>query len=328
MKKMGRGKIVAIVAGTALAVLAIVAACAFGYMNAPLWNGDTAQAVEQVESDAEPGHHIYKLGDVSFHVEIPRQIEEGSVGLILDMHGASMNAQCEDDGTNMRKLGSENGYIVVQPECPRPMVPETMDEPVWAMVSVLREKLSVDENRIHMTGFSMGGLMTWRFVRDHSDVLASVAPIAAAPWNKPVDPAACTFEGDDIPSEQVDILQIQGTQDPVISYDSAIRLRDNVRTAWGMDKESTVSSDDTYRRYRYENDEGTVYEFIEHDYTSDAPLLMMPIEGHCFPGGKAVYDAQNPTNPIAFGCKDDASFAVGEEVIRFFMEHPREQRTI
>lgn len=34
----------------------------------------------------------------------------------------------------------------------------------------------IDPMRIHMTGFSQGGALSWRFICDHADVLASVAP--------------------------------------------------------------------------------------------------------------------------------------------------------
>ncbi|GIS33212.1 MAG: hypothetical protein Ct9H90mP4_11260 [Gammaproteobacteria bacterium] len=34
------------------------------------------------------------------------------------------------------------------------------------------------EERIHITGFSQGGYMSWRFICKYSDVLASAGPLA------------------------------------------------------------------------------------------------------------------------------------------------------
>ena len=153
--------------------------------------------------------------------------------------------------------------------------------------------------------------------------LASAAPAAAAPGNNPLDPPGCNFTDDDKPSTQIPILQLQGIQDPVISYDSALTLRDGIRVAWGLDAGTLVSEDPTYRRDRYTNPQGTVYEFIQHDYASRATLLGMPIAGHCIPGGTAVHTPGQGTERTPFGCEGSASFDWGTEVMAFFVAHPR-----
>ena len=44
----------------------------------------------------------------------------------------------------------------------------------------MREAFDVDENRLHMTGFSQGSMMTLWFMCVYSDEFASFAPTAAA----------------------------------------------------------------------------------------------------------------------------------------------------
>lgn len=289
------------------------------------WDGKMEKVdPQELFKDVSPGQHIYKLGKVDFHVEIPQQINERQCGLIVDVHGGLMNAQQEDDGTNMRQLGQEYGYVIVQPESPYMVIMEPIDDVIVAMIKLLTKKLNLDQKKIHITGFSLGGYTTWRFIRDHSDFLASAAPMSGGLGNIPFGPQGATFTGNDTTSLQIPVLQLQGTKDPFVSYKSGTTLRDNVVNQWHMGPGKLIAGDSTYRRYRYTNDIGNIFEFIEHDYYSAAPFVGgVAIGGHCFPGGKAVYDPKKPVKPTPFGAQEQASFNWGEEVMKFFIEHPK-----
>ena len=68
----------------------------------------------------------------------------------------------------------------------------------------------VDLDRIHITGWSNGGFMSYRMACDHADLVASIATLAGATF---LDVTQCT------PSEPVHVLQLHGTLDDVIAYD-------------------------------------------------------------------------------------------------------------
>ena len=96
-----------------------------------------------------------------------------------------MSGIVEDNNTNLRRLGEQYGYIVVQPNAaPAPPVsswtPATDDPKVFAFIELAVSTLHADTKRVHMTGFSEGGYMTYRFLCDHADYFASVAPAAGA----------------------------------------------------------------------------------------------------------------------------------------------------
>lgn len=71
--------------------------------------------------------------------------------------------------------------------------------------------LAVDEDRVYVTGFSNGGMMTYRLACDLADRLAAVAPVGAGMWDWHV--ANCS------PSRALPILMINGTEDPSFPWE-------------------------------------------------------------------------------------------------------------
>ena len=71
--------------------------------------------------------------------------------------------------------GKEFPFVVVSPQCP---------EDEWRSLDVLNalldeiiEKYRIDEDRIYVTGLSMGGYGAWRLAYTYPDRFAAVAPI-------------------------------------------------------------------------------------------------------------------------------------------------------
>lgn len=73
--------------------------------------------------------------------------------------------------------GKDFPFIVVSPQCPRwswwPVEVETLD----ALLDKLCEEYRVDEDRIYVTGLSMGGYGTWALAEHQPDRFAAIAPI-------------------------------------------------------------------------------------------------------------------------------------------------------
>jgi polyhydroxybutyrate depolymerase len=251
--------------------------------------------------EPSPGDHVYACSDQP-------------CGLIVDVHGFTMSAQMQDANTNLRALGSERGYIVVQPNAtPDPpsasWEPEVDDDKVFDFMMRVVDVFGVDENRIHFTGFSQGGWMSWRFACAHADVLASVAPAAACG-----DPE-CDFEAQ-VPARPLPILYMHGTDDALVAYTCAEPRRDAVVAAWGLGAETVVAEGAGYRWTRHEGE--ATLEFISHDYVVDDNTVL---GGHCFPGSTDPGGA--PGQLFPFGCSGASGFTWGEAVIDFFEAHPR-----
>ena len=141
--------------------------------------------------------------------------------------------------------------MVVQPTAPLTVIgyswtPATDDPKVWKFAKELFEALRIDSRRIHFTGFSQGGAMTWRLVCAHADVIASAAPIAAADGslstNTPPFKLDCPFDAASAPSRQLPILQMHGSADGLVPIAKGVQQRDAVVAAWGLGTPVVVSS--------------------------------------------------------------------------------------
>ena len=178
-----------------------------------------------------------------------------------------------------------------------------------------------DPSRTHMTGFSQGGYMTWRFLCKHADRFASVAPGGAG---LPVCGTteffdSCAFDATASPSRQIDVLFMAGRQDGVVPFSCQSQERDLAIAAWGLTQSSVIAMDATYTRTRYANAQGTVMETLEHDYTTDPQGLLAANKGHCYPGSNA--HTGTPYDQLA--CVPPNAFAWGAEVMGFFVQHPK-----
>lgn len=261
-------------------------------------------------TDVTPGSHVFSCNDLTFNMHVPASCLESACGLIFDVHGFTMSGEMEDANTELSTRALEYGFIVVQPNAtPDPPQaswdPATDDDKVFDFLERTIAAWHIDEARVHFTGFSQGGFMTWRMLCAHPDVFASVAPAAYAD--------GC----DTPPGSEVDVLYMHGTSDNLVPFSTAPPYIDSLRTSWSLDSESVVSSDADYTWSRLEGSSGTVVEFIQHGYTANAI-----IGGHCYPG--STDDGSAPGQVFSFACEQPAPFHWGQAVLDFFIAHPRD----
>lgn len=118
---------------------------------------------------------------LNYLLYLPEKYEEQEAWpLVLFLHGAGERG---DDLELVKthgppKLiaqGKEYPFIVASPQCPK----EKRWEPIelLALLNDLIEKHKVDEDRIYVTGLSMGGFGTWELASYAPDKLAAIAPI-------------------------------------------------------------------------------------------------------------------------------------------------------
>ena len=270
-------------------------------------------------TEVTAGHHTFDCDGLVYDIEVPDVCLAQPCGMIFDVHGYTMSAQMQDANTGMRALGQEYGFIVVQPNAnPAPpassWVPAVDDDKVFDFMQRVAAAWDVDPDRWHFTGFSQGGFMSWRFVCDHADVLASVAPGAACGNGVPFPD--CRFVDGEVPSEPIDILYLHGSSDALVSFACAQPRVDAVVEFFGLGAAEMVEQDETHTWVRHSNDE-MVLEFIAHDYSAAVAI----IRGHCFPGSTDPGDA--PGQFFSFACEPPNAFVWGAAVMQFFVDHPR-----
>ncbi len=282
--------------------------------------------------DFGAGHRVYSCNGLHFVVEVPAACVAGGCGIILDVHGLTMSAAMEEANSELGARGTAAGFVVVQPSA-NPAPPQsswsTDDEPkVYDFLTRALAVYAIDPDRVHMTGFSQGGFMTWRFLCAHADVFASVAPAAAASncavVGNPSGAPACSFTGAEMPSRKLPILYMHGRADHnYIPYSCAQPQVDAIVNAWGLTLDGVIDSSPTHTRTRWSGS-GTVVELLAHDYSSSAQVPFVSasvLQGHCFPGSNDP--GTQPGQLFSFKCEQPAAFVWGNEVVDFFVAHPR-----
>ncbi len=119
--------------------------------------------------------------EMQYLIAIPQE-EPATEGwpLMLFLHGLG---ECGNDINRVKKHGPpkliENGkrfpFVVVSPQCPRGSRWEA-----WRLSVLLDEvinKNDIDEERVYITGLSMGGFGTWDLAAYSPDRFAAIAPI-------------------------------------------------------------------------------------------------------------------------------------------------------
>jgi polyhydroxybutyrate depolymerase len=168
--------------------------------------------------------------------------------------------------------------------------------------------LDIDPSKVHVTGFSQGGQMTFAMVCRYPEIWASAAPAAAAGGD--------CFVGGAPPATRVPMLQIHGTADGLVPFSAATSQRDGVIAAWGLGAGTAVGSGTGWSRTRYENAGGDAFEFLQHDYTAGGLL-----GGHCYPG--STDPGGLPNQLFSFKCNAPNDFVYGQVVMDYFLATPK-----
>jgi len=245
-----------------------------------------------------PGSSTVTCEGLDYDLGIPEECFATPCGLIVDYHPSGVTAEQTDALTNMTALGNAAGYVVVQPHSLFADFGAGMDR---IFFDALIGALDIDVSRVHMGGASLGGSQVWRFVCDHSDLFASAAILAS-------DGVSCDSEDNRLPAEQVDILYFHGRKDGNVPFARGVAQLEFVIESWDMTASEVLADEPTYQWTRWTNEQGTVLEFIEFDWTNPRG------NGHCYPGADAGIG----------GCGIDTPIHYGEAALNFYIAHPKD----
>lgn len=281
--------------------------------------------------------HEFQCDGVQFKVFLTQECIDRACGLIVDVHGWLSSADEQEGRSNLVRAAMDNGgYIVVQPG-------ELSEPPSWdasihydIVYDFLQQSMDafeVDEDRVHFTGFSQGGWMTWHFICEHSDVIASAAPLAA--------PGGPCFLAGPGPDRKVPILLTSGTNDILIPYystDGGWSIAHTIVSIlydYGMATEDfdsyefsatgDVVVDETGRMSTAAD--GVQFEVL--DGSEDASFLWTrytDAEGLVFEHLRHTNNHVYPDNPDSLIFPEEPSvwFLMGEAILQFFIENPKQ----
>jgi polyhydroxybutyrate depolymerase len=155
----------------------------------------------------------------TFVLHVPEEYIPGkAIPLVFTLHGAGGSAHGLKNTSHMNATADREGFVVVYPQAlhqPAMWVgpvsgPASQNDNDFfkEMVSFLQAELSIDPNRIYVTGISNGGTMTNHLGCIMSDTFAAIAPVAAGQAN-----FNCQIE------KPVSVVVLHGTSDNVIPYE-------------------------------------------------------------------------------------------------------------
>ncbi len=268
------------------------------------------------------GDRTYMCEGLRVDATIPPSCQVSGCGLILELHGDTGTGLLMDGHTNLRALGREAGYIVIAPTGPAygggqpgSTWSRQEDAKLIAITKLFAAVFHVNAKKIHVTGFSRGGFVTWRLLCDASDLFASAAPAAAGNGN---GETTC-FNGTRFPARNLDVLFLMGRTDQPVPYSTMRSIRDAAITRYGGGAQATVASDSLYAHYRWTTSSGAVVETFDHAYETLASGPFGSSLGHCFPGSTSDPLAAQYAVP----CAGPNAFVWGAEVMKFFKAHPK-----
>ncbi len=137
---------------------------------------------------------------------------EGKLPLILQLHGAGERGDgqealkaVESYGFSAAVKDGEYPCLFVLPQCPEDTFWAARVESILRFIGQLQEQYDIDENRIYLTGLSMGGYGTWFTAMAKPELFAAIAPVCGGgmAWNAGV--------------LKMPVWAFHGAEDPVVS---------------------------------------------------------------------------------------------------------------
>ncbi|MFO7610988.1 MAG: dienelactone hydrolase family protein [Clostridia bacterium] len=169
--------------------------------------------------------------------------------LMLFLHGAGERGA---DTTAVKKhgppklieAGRDFPFIIVSPQCPADSWWSSELHRLHGLLENLKRRYNIDEDRIYLTGLSMGGYGTWDMAMEYPGMFAALVPICGGSRNKAgfkkiAHIPAWVFHGEEdrvvpfeLSREAVEILTRLGadvklTAYPGVGHDSYTRVYDD-----------------------------------------------------------------------------------------------------
>lgn len=163
-----------------------------------------AAVVAQAETLVSGGRNRNML------VYSPKDLPAGRP-LLISMHGATQNASYQREHANYEAVADTAKFVVVYPDGEGNYWDLSGMKDINFILDIIDEmarRYSIDKNRVYLSGFSMGGMMTYYAMNKIADRIAAFAPCSGYNIGGP----------NAVSSRPVPILHVHGTADDVCSY--------------------------------------------------------------------------------------------------------------
>lgn len=170
------------------------------------------QCTATLPREGPPGTGTYRINlDTAvmgakryYLLHIPSRSDPGNKApLVLVVHGAFSTPKQIEEQSGFSELADREGFLTAYPSgaygvfghfkhwnaghCCGKAAGDRVDDMGFLadVIEDVADRFEVDRTRIYMVGFSNGGMLTYRFAAEHTDLLAAAAPLAAALGGRP-----------------------------------------------------------------------------------------------------------------------------------------------
>lgn len=199
-----------------VAIVVIAAVCAAGCSSA----GGSSRSAQSAGCDVDPvarasnihaGEHDFDGEQRTFNLAVPARPGPDPAPLVVNLHGGLSDADTQDALSRLPDRATDAGAVVLSPQASAQRRVWSLVEPTdVAFVADLVERIGriqcIDRTRVHLVGFSMGGMLAMRIACGGGDAYRSVISVAGT---LPIE--SCDSEAG--------LLAVHGTADPVVRFD-------------------------------------------------------------------------------------------------------------
>ncbi|HXW56153.1 MAG TPA: PHB depolymerase family esterase [Candidatus Cybelea sp.] len=266
----------------------------------------------------------------NFYVHLPKYYSTSNRWpLVFVIHGRTGTGPGMERIAYFDSFADRNGIIAIYPNGvsrswadgrgDSPAERDGVDDIAFfsAMLDKLESTYSVDTSRVYASGLSNGGFMSYRLACELSARIAAVAPVGAT--------FSATLSENCHPSRPVSVLEINGTEDPLVPYDGGqVRHGSSGRILSARDSVAYWARIDgcpaTPVRDSFHGESSGGFETRHEIYSGcrdnvEVALYSVVGGGHTWPGGRQYLPA------LIIG-KTSRDFDANDIIWKFFQAHP------
>ena len=236
------------------------------------WGGGGGKSLNDYKKVSVSGRDI--------HIYAPSNLKAKSP-LLLSFHGMDQDPNYQQENTHWEAVADTAGFVVVYPRGGTGM--STWDirgdkDTKWIVeiIDKIVQDYDIDTKRVYMSGFSMGGMLTYHAMSKIADKIAAFAPTSGT-----------NVFGASKAMRPVPIIHPHGTTDNILGYDQVEGFIKNYRDQFNCPSQAEVQNN-----YPHQGETATMYTWGPCDKGVYIKHMKLEGRGH-MPSKNEVSDIWN-----------------------------------